>query len=486
MKLFSRYLLVTFFIFGLSLVLGESLEDAQIQSRNNLILNIVDDMSTSRDVQCLTFYRGKGIDNLPDISLPVMSINHDINRTGLQIIAGCDNFLLIAESEEINDFLTDFEKDLPKKGKYIIISSSSDQNILQLSFFAKAVKSVHYFPKTNPPTNLFQANIRLNNEVSLYNYWNGTRHLLNKSLIPIPSKSLKGTVLRAMTFNASPSTFLDANGKWSGYESKIMKTISDNLGTSLDITNPPNGEKWGEKKEDGSFNGIVGELQFERADVGWANLFIKTDRKEVIDFTEPYRTDPVCFMYRKPPPAPQWMAVMSPLDIYTWIGTFGGIIFVSLFLSALTKWDFTKDKFILYSQSLPMVFGTLIDVSDRRLIKLKSISSRIFIGIWLLVAIVIETGYKGMLISVMTLPIKPVLIDTIQELGDFPLPVASFGDTFFKIVNESSDPSMQKMAQKYQVHYNFGQAAVDLNDSKVVLGESLLRLKYLDKKTIHK
>ena len=27
-----------------------------------------------------------------------------------------------------------------------------------------------------------------------------------------------------------------------------MKTISDNLGTSLDITNPPNGEKWGEKK----------------------------------------------------------------------------------------------------------------------------------------------------------------------------------------------------------------------------------------------
>ncbi len=24
-----------------------------------------------------------------------------------------------------------------------------------------------------------------------------------------------------------------------------------------------------------------------------------------MDFTEPYRTDPVCFMYKKPPPAPQ-------------------------------------------------------------------------------------------------------------------------------------------------------------------------------------
>ena len=28
-------------------------------------------------------------------------------------------------------------------------------------------------------------------------------------------------------------------------------------------------------------------------------------RAKVIDFTEPYRTDPVCFMYKKPPPAPQ-------------------------------------------------------------------------------------------------------------------------------------------------------------------------------------
>jgi len=56
MKLFSRFLFAV--IFGISLVLGESLEDAQIQSRNNLILNIVDEMSTSRDVQCLTFYRG--------------------------------------------------------------------------------------------------------------------------------------------------------------------------------------------------------------------------------------------------------------------------------------------------------------------------------------------------------------------------------------------------------------------------------------------
>ena len=35
--------------------------------------------------------------------------------------------------------------------------------------------------------------------------------------------------------------------------------------------------------------------------------------------------------------------------------------------------------------------------------------------------------------------------------------------------------------QKYQIHYNLAQAAIDMNDSKVVLGESLLRLKFLDK-----
>ena len=57
---------------------------------------------------------------------------------------------------------------------------------------------------------------------------------------------------------------------------QIMDSIAKNLGFELDRYRPPSG-LWGEFKN-GSFDGLVGELQFERAQLGWANLYMKYDR----------------------------------------------------------------------------------------------------------------------------------------------------------------------------------------------------------------
>jgi len=52
-----------------------------------------------------------------------------------------------------------------------------------------------------------------------------------------------------------------------------MDTIASSLNFSLERYQPPEGS-WGELKN-GSFDGLVGELQFEWADIAWANLFMK-------------------------------------------------------------------------------------------------------------------------------------------------------------------------------------------------------------------
>ena len=49
---------------------------------------------------------------------------------------------------------------------------------------------------------------------------------------------------------------------------------------NLDISPPPNGELWGELEND-SFNGLVGQLQKEESDIGWADLFIVPDRLDL-------------------------------------------------------------------------------------------------------------------------------------------------------------------------------------------------------------
>ena len=45
--------------------------------------------------------------------------------------------------------------------------------------------------------------------------------------------------------------------------------------------------------------GLVGQLQHERSDIGWANLFMVPDRMKYIDFTEPYRIENARFMLSK-------------------------------------------------------------------------------------------------------------------------------------------------------------------------------------------
>ena len=56
-----------------------------------------------------------------------------------------------------------------------------------------------------------------------------------------------------------------------------METLAKDMNYRLDIQPPPNGEKWGENKN-GTFSGLVGELQKDISDIGWANLFMVPER----------------------------------------------------------------------------------------------------------------------------------------------------------------------------------------------------------------
>ena len=100
---------------------------------------------------------------------------------------------------------------------------------------------------------------------------------------------------RATTFPLQPYTYQHADGSFGGWENlvrgktsslsscdqyismQIIDAIAKNLNFKLDISPPPNGELWGEFKN-GSFNGLVGQLEKEESDIGWADLFIVPDR----------------------------------------------------------------------------------------------------------------------------------------------------------------------------------------------------------------
>ena len=45
--------------------------------------------------------------------------------------------------------------------------------------------------------------------------------------------------------------------------------------------------------------GLVGELQREKSDIGWANVYMIPDRMQYIDYTDPYLIEYASFMLSK-------------------------------------------------------------------------------------------------------------------------------------------------------------------------------------------
>ena len=81
--------------------------------------------------------------------------------------------------------------------------------------------------------------------------------------------------------------------------------------------------------------------------------------------------------------------------------------------------------------------------------------------------------------SVLTVPPTARQIDTVAELAADPRPVSSFSNTFYKLATQSSDPHIQKLAETYIVHYNYGEAIKNCSEDKVVMGESTSKLQYI-------
>ena len=126
---------------------------------------------------------------------------------------------------------------------------------------------------------------------------------------------------------------------------------------------------------------------------------------------------------------------------------------------------------------------------------LRSNSVRIFVALWLFSILTITFGlfvnevvfdniigshcrYSGGLMSVLTIPLFSTPINTIAELAQYHLPVASFGENVYNMAIQSPDPDVQKITENFIMHYDFAQAVENVSNSKVVMAEGRGSLEY--------
>nr|5L2E_A Chain A, Glutamate receptor ionotropic, delta-2,Glutamate receptor ionotropic, delta-2 [Rattus norvegicus]5L2E_B Chain B, Glutamate receptor ionotropic, delta-2,Glutamate receptor ionotropic, delta-2 [Rattus norvegicus]5L2E_C Chain C, Glutamate receptor ionotropic, delta-2,Glutamate receptor ionotropic, delta-2 [Rattus norvegicus] len=115
--------------------------------------------------------------------------------------------------------------------------------------------------------------------------------------------NMRGVVLRVVTVLEEPFVMVSENvlgkpKKYQGFSIDVLDALSNYLGFNYEIYVAPD-HKYGSPQEDGTWNGLVGELVFKRADIGISALTITPDRENVVDFTTRYMDYSVGVLLRR-------------------------------------------------------------------------------------------------------------------------------------------------------------------------------------------
>ncbi|KAK2168051.1 hypothetical protein LSH36_21g10008, partial [Paralvinella palmiformis] len=97
--------------------------------------------------------------------------------------------------------------------------------------------------------------------------------------------------------------YYEDNGRprYIGFIPDLLREISQLTGMKYVIKTSP-GNSFGYKQSDGSWDGMVGELIRQEADLAAAPMFKTSERQQVVDFSVPFLDVHATLLQRKPPP----------------------------------------------------------------------------------------------------------------------------------------------------------------------------------------
>ncbi|XP_042860601.1 uncharacterized protein LOC122246231 [Penaeus japonicus] len=153
------------------------------------------------------------------------------------------------------------------------------------------------------------------------------------------------------------------------------------------------------------------------------------------------------FALPRPPPLPQWRSLVYPFTWLVWAGVGGILIFTGLVYFLLT---YTQP--VSPDVSLPGAFGVIMmGLVNQAPTKIPaSWSLRMFLAGWWITAYIIVISYNCNLIAVLTVPVYPKRIHTLEQLAvsHYRLCMLDYGEFVPDALLESAEPMMSSLGRK--------------------------------------
>ncbi|ROT64949.1 Variant Ionotropic Glutamate Receptor [Penaeus vannamei] len=349
---------------------------------------------------------------------------------------------------DLGDYVWDYD------GRYLIIGSSKSE--------LQALSSTKKGRKTEELAGVVK--VVWAQGVKRLTTWQGGKFTTTTPLYPDLLNDLRGAPLTVVTFPWEPSVIYKEDKKDGtpvryGRDIRVVETLAKVMNFTLAYTEPPEGELWGNKLENGSWTGLFGFLERGDADIGVGNTFVSNvnGRMDVAEFSSPYDADVSCFLGTRPPPLPRWQRILYPFQLSTWVAFLVGLLLSGPILCFLARvWDVRNEehrglKSFLYASLY--TFGLHLRESQAYLPSRRS--TQVFVSFLWLYTIIIITAYCSNLTAFLTVARQPPSIDTVKGLYASGLNVAGLGYFFGKALELSSNQYLRGLAERYEVHTRY-------------------------------
>ncbi|XP_060542936.1 glutamate receptor ionotropic, delta-2 isoform X3 [Pantherophis guttatus] len=236
--------------------------------------------------------------------------------------------------------------------------------------------------------------------------------------------NMRGVVLRVVTVLEEPFVMVSENvlgkpKKYQGFSIDVLESLSTYLGFTYEIYVAPD-QKYGLPLENGTWNGLIGELVLKRADIGISALTITPDRENVVDFTTRYMDYSVGVLLQKAEKTMDMFACLAPFDLSLWACIAGTVLLVGL-LVYLLNWlnpprlqMGSMTSTTLYN-SMWFVYGSFVQQGGE--VPYTTLATRMMMGAWWLFALIVISSYTANLAAFLTITRIENSIQSLQDLS---------------------------------------------------------------------
>ncbi|XP_071946454.1 glutamate receptor ionotropic, delta-2-like isoform X3 [Antedon mediterranea] len=237
-----------------------------------------------------------------------------------------------------------------------------------------------------------------------------------------PNKTLRIVTIEEAPFVVKEDTV--DGPRHTGFCIELIKKIAEDLDFKYQIYDVPD-KQYGVKEGDGTWNGLIGEVYYDRADIALAGMIINSDREEVIDFTKPYMNYGVGILMKKPQEQHNVFAFLDPLAWTVWFSILAALFVVGILVYVLDRLspyssyrsnDRSPDvDDFNFRNSMWFAFASCMQQGgDNTPI---SISGRILSAAWWMFALIIIATYTANLAAFLTVTRMENPINSLEDLA---------------------------------------------------------------------